>query len=326
MHDPSERIGRSGFPEGLIAALVGAALLIGTFSAFTAGAPLAPAERWAALTTFALLAVALTLPGCSAIADALGRTIRRDWRAYATLLAAFPVLFLAYAGAVRAVHVADVLSAVLLVAVPGVLLWRSRGARQPTLLDAVGLGYLWLVGAFGLWPVLPLPLIGGRVDFFTLAVIPLIIIVFAARGRPGLGFTWHLSGADLRVALLGALIGLTLVLPTRLSGDFAAPGVLPLLGLAVESYFFVALPMAMLDRGIVQQSIMQALAARPQLAPAVSIVGGALVAGGRAFALQPVGWTAAMVAVTAIGYGWVYWRTGKVTAAAVSQMLVVWAG
>jgi hypothetical protein len=236
------------------------------------------------------------------------------------------VLFLAYAGAVRAVHVADVLSAVLLVAVPGVLLWRSRGVRRPTLLDAVGLGYLWLVGAFGLWPVLPLPLIGGRVDFFTLAVIPLIIVVLAARGRPGLGFTWHLSGADLRVALLGALIGLTLVLPTRLSGDFAAPGVLPMLGLAVESYFFVALPMAMLDRGIVQQSIMQALAARPQLAPAVGIVGGALVAGGRAFALQPVGWTAAMVAVTAIGYGWVYWRTGKVTAAAVSQMLVVWAG
>jgi hypothetical protein len=32
-----------------------------------------------------------------------------------------------------------------------------------------------------------------------------------------------------------------------------------------------------------------------------------------------------MAGVAALGYGWVYWRTGKVTVAAVSQMLVVWA-
>ncbi len=328
MHDQSERIGPFGLPEGLPAALAGALFLLSAFFGFTTALPLSSAERWAALTTFTILACAVTLPGCSAIADALGRTVRRDWRAFATLLAAIPVLFVAYALAVGSCAAVDLLSATLFVVVPAAALWHSRAARQPTLLDAIGLGYLGLVSVFGLWPTLTLPIVGGRVAFFTLALVPLLVILLAARGWPGLGFTWHLSSADLRVSLLGALIGLALVLPNRLAfgaEGVGAMGLLPTFGRAIEAYFYVALPIAVLDRGVVQQGITRALAAHPRLAPLAGITVGALLAGVRMLVANPnAGLVAATSALAAIGYGWVYWRTGKVTAAAVSQMLVIW--
>jgi hypothetical protein len=152
MHNTSEQVDRFGLPEGFIAALTGALLSLGAFVGFTA-----------ALTTCAILALAVTLPGCSAIADAIGRTIRRDWRAYASILAATPILCAAYATAVRALTVIALINAILIVLVPAVVLWRSRSARRLTLLDGVGLAYLWLVSASSLWPPLTLPVIGGRV-------------------------------------------------------------------------------------------------------------------------------------------------------------------
>lgn len=329
MQNQPERIGRGPLPEGLPAALVGAALLIASFVGFTLSAPLSSVERWAALTTFAVLALAVTLLGSAPLADVLGRTIRRDWRAYATLLAFIPVLYLACAGAVRLLTFGGLLRALVLTVLPALALWRAREARGLTLLDAVGLGYLWLVGAFNLWPDLALPVAGERVGFFTLAAMPLLIVLLAARGWPGLGYTWHLSGADLRSSLLGSLIGLALVAPARLAagaGAFGGTGVLPLIGAAIEAYFFVALPITLFDRGVVQQGVTRALAAWPRLAPVVGIGVGAVLTGVRALSADPGAWAlAAMAGAAAVGYGWVYWRTGKVTAAAVSQMLVVWA-
>lgn len=328
MHEHHERSGGIGRIEGLRVALVGVLLLVGAFSGFTAATPLAPAERWAALTTITILAFAVTLLGCGAIADAVGRSVRRDWRAFAALLSVIPVLASAYAAAVGRFTRDDLLSAALLVAVPALALWFSRTARQPTALDGVGLGYLWLVSTLNLWPALPLPVVGARVAFFTLALIPLVVVLLAARGWPGLGFTWNLSGADLWAIPLGALIGLALALPGRFVEPiaFAAGGALPTFGRAIEAYFFVALPIALLDRGIVQQGVTRMLAGSGW-APVIGIGVGALAGGVRVAVQAPGNWAAAGgAALAAIGYGWVYWRTGKVTAAAVSQVLVGLAG
>ncbi|MEI7772941.1 MAG: hypothetical protein WCI67_23325, partial [Chloroflexales bacterium] len=64
-----------GLPEGLLAAVVCAGLMIGSFAVTTAHTTMPPGERWAALTTFSLLAVVYTLPGSAALYDALGRTV-----------------------------------------------------------------------------------------------------------------------------------------------------------------------------------------------------------------------------------------------------------
>lgn len=318
-----------GLPEGLLAAVVGAGLLIGSFAWTSAYTTMPPAERWAALTTFSLLALAYTLPGCAALYDALGRAVRRDWRALATLAALAPALYLAYSVAVGRFEPLGLISAALFAALPSAALLRSAGARTPTVVDAVGLGYLWLSLRLGLLPALGLPEQGPLVGFFDMAAPPLLLLLLAARGWPGLGFTWFLSPADFRAALLASAVVLPLAggLAWAL-GLIGAPAGLPgggaLLGAALSAYFFYALPAELLLRGVAQNGVARALSAR-----GVARAGLIGLAAGAALALlggllgPDGGWPHALVAgLASLGYGWVYLRTGKVTASAVPHMFV----
>jgi hypothetical protein len=317
-----------GLPEGLLAAVVGAGLLIGSFAMTTASTTMPPGERWAALTTFGLLAVAYTLPGSAALYDALGRTVRRDWRALATLAALLPALYLAYSVSVGQFQVTGLIAAALFAGLPATALLRSAGARTPTATDVVGLGYMWLSLQLGLLPTVGLPEQGALVGFFQMATPPLLLLLLAARGWPGLGFTWFLSAADLRAALLSSGILVAVVgglawatglirLPTAFPGG-------TLIGAALAAYFFTALPAELLLRGVAQNGVARALAARR--APRASQIGlaaGVILAGIGAIVSPGGSWRYALVAaVTAIGSGWVYLRTGKVTASAVPHMFV----
>jgi hypothetical protein len=86
--------------SGIITALVFAILMNGAFVLATADAVMPPTERWAALTTFALLSLAYTLQGSPEVYDALGRIVRRDTRALVPLVLLLPVLYTSYSLAV----------------------------------------------------------------------------------------------------------------------------------------------------------------------------------------------------------------------------------
>lgn len=317
-----------GLPEGLLAAIGCAVLLVGSFvlGSFATGMP--PAERWAALTTFVLLASATTLLGCAALYDGLGRVLRQDTRALLALVALLPALYCSYALSVRELNGDDLNTAIALIIVPTVSVWASRESRSPTLLDGVWLLYLALSLWFGLVPPLMLPQQGGLVGFFQLALVPLLLVLFAARGWPGLGYTWHLSWRELRDALLAAAAMLVVLLPIGVASGLVglpigAPSAGGLLGGAVAAYFYSALPAELLLRAGAQNGLARAL---------VGLAGGraawlALVLATVLAALIGVsgGWWRALVgAVIGLGAGWVYKRSGKVTASAISHMLVVW--
>jgi hypothetical protein len=104
----------------------------------------------------------------------------------------------------------------------------------------------------------------------------------------------------------------------------------------------VALPQEILLRGMLQNGMTRAIEAAvwrgpgstpPLLRPGnIALALTALLAAGIA-ALVPLVSTAyplvlpinpLLVGLAALGYGWIYQRTGKVTASAVAQMLVVW--
>ncbi|PDW02835.1 CPBP family intramembrane glutamic endopeptidase [Candidatus Viridilinea mediisalina] len=319
-----------GLPEGLLAALVGAALLVGTFALASYPIPMSAAARWGSLTTFTLLALAVTLPGCAALYDGLGRVVRHDLRAFGVLLALLPVLYVAYAQTVRALDLSGMLAALAITLLPAVMLVRARSQRQPTPLDAIGLGYLAVALWLGLLPPLTLPEHMGLVGFFELASIPLLLLLFAVRGWPGVGYSWHLSPRELRTALLAGVVALLLVGSSGwASGNLSLVSPLPTAGTlllgAVKAYFFVALPVELLLRSGIQQGLARAMegGSLDAVSPWLALISAATV--WAALGMLRGGWFG-MFSGAAIGLagGWTYMRTGKVTAAAISHFLIVW--
>ncbi|MCU0493074.1 MAG: CPBP family intramembrane metalloprotease [Chloroflexaceae bacterium] len=369
---------RPGAPAGLLAACCCALLLIGSFAAATWATPMPAAERWAALMAFGLLTLAYVAQGSIGLYDGLGRTVQRNGRALLALLALLPVLYLSYSLSVGEFNLFGVVIALIFVALPATAMWLSRGERLPTLLDVVAILYLWLSLEFQLVPGLTLPQQGGLVGFFQLSAVPLLLVLLAARGWPGLGFSWFLSWNDLRVVLL-ATAGLALVLiPLGLATGFlrfaptAAPA-LELLGRAVFIYFLVALPEELLFRGVIQNGLTRVLEERkartgnqeprtenrepgdektgdrrPRVErstqyavrssqdgsswlaalrepPTVALVISALMFGASHLNNPPlVGHYFVLATLAGLAYGWVYQRTGKVTASAVVHLLVNW--
>ncbi|NTU85485.1 MAG: hypothetical protein HGA45_40045 [Chloroflexales bacterium] len=316
-----------GLPEGLLAAVAGWLLLVGVFAFTSSATPMPPAERWAALTVFTLLAAGATLPGCATLYDGLGRVVRRDVRAELPLLALVPALYIAYAFVVRELTLTGFASACFFAAVPALAFWRSGHERQPTIFDALGLSYLAVSLWLGLLPTLMLPQQGGLVGFFQLASVPLLLLLFAARGWPGVGYTWHLSLRELRDAALAGLTALAVLLLVGLAtGRFGMAARAPTAGglilAAVSSYFFTALPIELLLRGGIQRGLERALA--PTMGNTSAWVALALAAGGwAALGMLRGGWFGALFGLSiGVAAGWTFLRTGKVTAAAVAHALV----
>jgi hypothetical protein len=317
-----------GLPEGLLAAIVAAVLLIGAFAVISAATPMPPAEYWAALTTFSLLALGTTLPGCAALYDALGRAVRRDWRAMAVLAALVPALYLAYAGAVRELSWQGAVAAALFAGVPALAFGLAGQRREPTPLEFVALAYLLVSLAFGLLPALTLPQQGPLAPFFPLAVVPLLLLLFAWRGWPGLGYSWHLGPRELRDALIAALAATAALAAVELLaagpalGEFGGNA----LTRAVAIYFFLALPVELLLRGGVQNGLERLLRERAGgAAPWLALAVAALLS---ALAFLPT-WGADLdgllsSCILGLAAGWAYMRSGKVTLSAVAVALPVW--
>ncbi len=339
--------GRSRLPSGVLTALACAVLLIGAFVLTTSTTVMPARERWAALSTFGVLTVLYTLPGSPELYDVLGRTVRRDPRALGSLLLVIPVLYASYSLSVDAFHWSGLLSAMALVGLPALLFAQSRRQRVPTLFDVVAGLYLLLSLMLGLLPELPLPQQGGVVGFFWLSAAPLLLVLLAYRSWSGLGFTWFISWSDLRTALLWAGLVLLVLAPLALVAGLAQVGgatpsyVAPVLDeiiLAVFLYFLVALPQEILFRGLIQNGITRFAEAKLWRGPGsserrgllrpefIGLLTAALIFAG-SYLYNPIARpdTALLVGLAGLGYGWVYQQTGKVTASAITHMLVVWA-
>ncbi|MEI7772473.1 MAG: CPBP family glutamic-type intramembrane protease, partial [Chloroflexales bacterium] len=135
--------------------------------------------------------------------------------------------------------------------------------------------------------------------------------------------------SDLRAALLAsaatALAAGGLAWATGMVGAPASiPGGGAMISAALGAYFFSALPAELLLRGVAQNGVARALAARDlPRAPLIGLVAGVALAIIGALISPGGGWRPALIAaVTAIGCGWAYLRTGKVTASAVPHMFV----
>lgn len=330
----------------LPAALLFAVLFIGDFALAAFSTTMPSGERWAALTTFTLLALAYLLQGLAGLYDALGRIVRRDTRALMALVALLPALYISYSSAVDEFVWRGLVTAVIFVVLPTVALLRVRGVRDPTSLDFVAILYLWVSLDMGLIPEVPLPQQGGQVGFFYLGTVPLVLLLLAARGWSGLGFTWFLTWRDLLRALLASGVLLLLLTPLVLALGLLQPATRPLLATtllsqAITLYFLVALPQEIIFRGVIQHGIERAAAAalrrdtgtlitrmlRPVLRHphTLSLLLAALIFGVFSLNDLPAPDRAFVIAtLTGLGYGWVYQRTGKVTASAVTHLLVIW--
>ncbi len=331
--------------SGLFTALFCTLLMVGAFALATADTVMPSTERWAALTTFGLLALAYTLQGSPELYDALGRTVRHDLRALVSLLLLLPALYISYSLVVDEFTWDGLLTALAFTLLPALAFNQSRRQRTPTLLDLVATTYLLLSLELHLLPALQLPQQGGLVGFFDLSAVPLLLLLLAARGWPGLGFTWYMNWRDLRIALLGAasLLAILVVLSivTAFAPSSAArPSVLNMLVLAVTTYFLVALPIELLFRGLIQNGIERFAEARLWRGPGsftanprnillqprtLSLLAAALISGVANLHQAPLLPDHFLLAMLAgLCYGLIYQYTGKVTVSAVAHMLVVW--
>jgi membrane protease YdiL (CAAX protease family) len=170
------------------------------------------------------------------------------------------------------------------------------------------------------------------VTFFVLASMPLLLLLFAWRGWPGLGYSWHLSWHELRDALLAGTVGAMAMGLVGLLGNavpIGTPGAGQLLTAVMSIYFLGALPVELLLRGGVQNGLERALRERlggagRWAALALTVALAVLVA----FATRPDYFYGVIGAiVVGLAAGWVYQRTGKVTVSAVTHALIilVWA-
>ncbi len=329
---------------GLPVALVWVVLLVGSFVLITAETAMPPAERWSALTTFVLLTLAYVLQGDTRLYDALAYIVQQNRRALMALVALVPTLYVSYSYTVDAFTWSGLITAILFVAVPTVAFLQNQRARYPTLIDGVAVLYLWLSVTFHLVPNVQLPQRGGQIGFFTYSAMPLLLLLLAARGWSGLGFTWFLRWSDLRVTLLITSLLLSLLTPIVLAMYPTRPAVMPttleLLTRAVMIYFFVALPQEILFRGVVQKGIERTAeralhrSTRPGDRRPSSwlphprwlslLLAAMLCAAVQPLAPMLLGGRFLLAFLTSLGYGYVYQYTGKVTASAVVHMLVLW--
>jgi membrane protease YdiL (CAAX protease family) len=336
-------------PGGWITGLICGLVLIASFVLLTSNVVLSSGERWAAITTFSVLALLYTMQGSPGFYDLLGRTIRQDIRARVVLLSFFPTLYLTYSFVVGAFTWSGLLIALAFVALPALAFAQSRQQRTPTLFDLIAILYVLISLTFPLLPTLTLPPQDGVIGFFAFIAVPLVLVLLAARGWPGLGFTWFLSGSDLYHGLISGIAVLMVV--TAAAGVFGysqpvlgfPPVIAPIVDefiIAVTVYFLYALPQEIFFRGMIQNGIARFAEVQLWRGPGSFQPGGpfgrftpqriALVLATLLFALaamfNPVAppTNPLLVGIAGLGYGWAYQQTGKVTVSAVAHGLVLW--
>ena len=203
-------------------------------------------------------------------------------------------------------------------AIPAVLVCVGRaGAPNPVRVLGAAI-VLWLPIEFSLLPQLRLPPPDGlrAAPFAALATGLYLFLVACPLDR--IGYTFRLSGRDLRLALIAtatfALVGLPIGLATGFLQWNPRLDAVRLAVAPIAIYLATGVPEEFLFRGLIQTTLERAIG-RAAL-PIASIIFG--------LAHLPDVRYVLLATLAGLAYGWVYHATRRITASAVTHALVDW--
>ena len=176
---------------------------------------------------------------------------------------------------------------------------------------------LWLPIEFRILPPLPLPPPNG-VDMRKLVgLVEAMYLFLVARPLPGIGYTYRLSSRDAMTAVVAflayALIAIPIGFATGFIGWRPELDATHVLGGPLIIYLVTGVPEEFLFRGLLQNLLTGWLGARAGLVVASIVFG---------FAHLPDLRYVLLAAIAGLAYGWVYQRTRRITASAITHALV----
>jgi membrane protease YdiL (CAAX protease family) len=193
----------------------------------------------------------------------------------------------------------------------GVFPWRELGA-------ALMLG---LAIKYHMLPSLPLPAPGGFDVSRLIGLVAGLYLFLIAHPVGGVGYTWCVDRRDLALAVAAfacfAVIAVPIGLGTRFLAWNPRPTWITTIIQPVVIYLVTGVPEEFLFRGLIQNLLMRWLGG-------VGFVIAAVIFG---LSHLPDPRYAFLATIAGLAYGWVYLRTGKITASGVTHALVddVWA-
>jgi hypothetical protein len=176
---------------------------------------------------------------------------------------------------------------------------------------------LWLPIEFRILPPLPLPAPNG-VDMRKLVgLVEAMYLFLVARPLPGIGYTYRLTARDALTAVTAFLVYAVVAGPIGLATGFIAwrpeLDATHVLGGPLIIYLVTGVPEEFLFRGLLQNLLTGWLGARAGLVIASIVFG---------FAHLPDLRYVLLAAIAGLAYGWVYQRTQRITASAITHALV----
>lgn len=311
----------SGRREALLAVVLFAAALL-AFILFQPKRAAAATRPWT-LAMFALLAGGYLLLGVDAIRAWLIGGVARRWARLALGPAVLWIACASYA-AVAGLAVASLAIAIgVYLAVPTLLLgWAGDDSpRRIPWRELLAAMYLGLAIKYHMLPRLPVPAPDGFDASRLVGVVAGLYLFLVGRPTNGVGYTWSVTARDLATAFVAFVAFAVIALPIGLGTHFLAwhpkPGWATNALQPIVIYLITGIPEEFLFRGLIQNFLMRFLGR-----------GGGLVLASVIFGLSHYPDPRYMVLATFAGaaYGWVYLRTGKITASGVTHALVdaVW--
>ena len=191
-----------------------------------------------------------------------------------------------------------------------------RGRRVPIRELAVVFA-LWLPIEFRILPPLPLPAPNG-VDMRKLVgLVEALYLFLVARPLANIGYTHRLTARDVVTAVVAFLVYAVVAVPIGLATGFIAwrpeLDATRVLGGPLIIYLVTGVPEEFLFRGLLQNLLTDWLGERAGLVIASIIFG---------FAHLPDLRYVLLAAIAGLAYGWVYQRTQRITASAITHALV----
>ena len=204
--------------------------------------------------------------------------------------------------------------------VPAVLLIPGRRSTRPSPLRVLATAMaLWLPLEFHLLPSLPLPPPNGYDAIRLLGIVAAFYLFLVARPMGDIGYTFLLDRRDYLCAGLAfagyALVAVPLGLVSRFLTWHPQLDAASVLLTPAIIYLVTAVPEEFLFRGLIQNLFARIVDPRAALIAASVVFG---------LAHLPDFRYVALATFAGIAYGWVYARTGKITASALTHAAVDW--
>jgi membrane protease YdiL (CAAX protease family) len=176
---------------------------------------------------------------------------------------------------------------------------------------------LWLPIEFRILPPLPLPAPNG-VDIRKLVgLVEAMYLFLVARPVPGIGYTYRLTARDAATAVIVFLAYAVVALPIGFATGFIgwrpALDTTHLVGGPLIIYLVTGVPEEFLFRGLLQNLLARWIGPRSGLVVASVIFG---------LAHLPDPRYVLLATIAGVAYGWVYFRTQRITASAITHALV----